>query len=165
MENLSRKGCCFIGHRSEKLHLKENETAYLLYEQICKSIENGYDTFYFGGCKGADIIAAEQVLIRRVVKQQGDPEHIFLIAVIPFEEQANGWSFYWHEKYYDVLKKCDEVITLYTKYEESCYEDRNLYMLQRCDRLIAVYDGKSDGWTMNAIEYAKENGKEIIIIE
>lgn len=165
MNHLPQNCCCMIGDQAGENHSKQNKISYLLYEQICRAVEDGYDTFCFGGCAGAEIIAAEQVLIRRVIKQTEDPKHIFLIAVIPFEEQANDWSFYWHEKYYDVLKKCDEVITLNTRFEESCYEDRNLYMLQRCNRLIAVCDGKSEGSTKRAVQYAKNNGKEVIIIE
>ena len=43
-------------------------------------------------------------------------------------------------------------------------EARNRYMIDKCDVLIAVYDGFSKGGTYNAINYAKKIGKKIIYV-
>jgi len=42
---------------------------------------------------------------------------------------------------------------------------RNEFMCDKCDILIACYNGDGSGETYNCIQYAKKNGKEIIIID
>ena len=54
-----------------------------------------------------DILAGEMVLGMK----EEFPE-IQLIAVLPFEEQANTWGEFWREKYFTLLEHCDDVITL-----------------------------------------------------
>lgn len=123
---------CFTGHRSEKLPKTEEGMEKLklkLWEEIDKAIENGVDTFYFGACYGFDLLCADIVAKRKRVIKMSDPKIIKLIAVIPFEEQASRWKESDRELYYDLLPKCDEVITLNTHYKQGCYYERNRYMV------------------------------------
>jgi len=158
------KACCFSGHRIEKLTCSIEILETALREAINQAIADGFDIFYHGGCTGVDLIAAEQVLFRRFVVKQDDPKHIKLIGVLPFEEQAKYWNKHWRERYYNVLGKCDDVITLYTRYEPGCYQERNRYMVDMCQRLIAVYDGVSNGGAKNTISYAQEQGIDVQIV-
>ena len=154
---------CFSGHRSEKLPNTEEEMKKLklkLWEEIDKAIENGIDTFYFGGCYGFDLLCADIVAKRKRVIKTSDPKIIKLIAVVPFEEQAARWKESDREIYYDTLPQCDEVITLNTHYKQGCYHERNRYMVDRCSKMIAYYDGGSGG-TAYTVDYAKTNGLEI----
>ena len=154
---------CFTGHRSEKLPktAEQLETLKLrLWEEINKAIENGIDTFYFGACYGFDLMCADIVAKRKRVIKMSDPKSIKLIAVVPFEEQAARWKESDREIYYDTLPQCDEVITLNTHYKQGCYHERNRYMVDRCSKMIAYYDGGSGG-TAYTINYAKTNGLEI----
>ena len=50
------------------------------------------------------------------------------------------------------------------EYSSIKMEARNHYMIDKCDVLIAVYDGFSKGGTHNAINYAKKLGKKIIFV-
>ena len=70
---------------------------------------------------------------------------IQLIAVLPFEEQANTWGEFWREKYFTLLEHCDDVITLQPRYTPGCYQRRNRYMVDRSSLLICYYDGKTGG--------------------
>ena len=154
---------CFTGHRSEKLPktAEQLETLKLrLWEEIDKAIENGIDTFYFGACYGFDLMCADIVAKRRRVIKMSDSKSIMLIAVVPFEEQAARWKESDREIYYDTLPQCDEVITLYTHYKQGCYHERNRYMVDRCSKMIAYYDGGSGG-TAYTVNYAKTNDLEI----
>ena len=58
------KTVCFSGHRTKRLpkgeSLKELEN--LLYIEICKVVNAGFNTFLFGACFGFDFLAASQVL-------------------------------------------------------------------------------------------------------
>jgi uncharacterized phage-like protein YoqJ len=42
-------------------------------------------------------------------------------------------------------------------------QKRNEYMVDKCDKLLAVWNGTTGG-THNCIKYAKSKGKEIILL-
>lgn len=65
------------------------------------------------------------------------------------------------EAYFNILGKCDEVITLSTRYHRKCYHERNRYMVDNSSRLICYYDG-SDGGTGYTVNYALNSKIEII---
>ena len=60
---------CFTGHRSEKLPKGDalERLRQRLSEEIEKAIQDGYDTFLFGGAYGFDLMAAEEVLKKKVL--------------------------------------------------------------------------------------------------
>ena len=157
---------CFSGHRTEKL--PKGRTEYnlmiqsLIYE-INKAISDGYDTFIFGACYGFDLICAEQILLRKQIVRHTDPAKIKLIAVVPFEEQASRWKEQDREKYFNILSRCDEVITLNKHYQIGCYHERNRYMVDNSSRLICYYDGSSGG-TGYTVEYAENKLIHVINI-
>ena len=49
-------------------------------------------------------------------------------------------------------------------YEDSCMQDRNLYMVQNADLLYAVWDG-SLGGTANCVHAAENAGIPVIRVE
>lgn len=161
------KTLCFSGHRTEKLPKNEdkfNNLLYALYTEIDKSILEGFNTFIFGACYGFDIICAEQVLLRKQLIRYTDPENIKLIAVVPFEKQAAKWKEQDRDKYYNILSKCDDVITLSKYYKAGCYHERNRYMVDNSSKLICYYDG-SGGGTRYTVEYAMEQKIHIINLQ
>ncbi|WP_415918466.1 SLOG family protein [Xylanivirga thermophila] len=102
---IREKTVCFTGHRSEKLP-KGDVLKYLrikLSEEIEKAIQDGYNTFLFGGTYGWELMAAEEVIKKRTVIDFNNPRYIRLIAVIPFGEQAVGYSLLDHELYYEIM--------------------------------------------------------------
>jgi len=80
---------------------------------------------------------------------------------VPFEEQASKWREIDRELYFDTLSKCDEVITISTKFNMNCYHNRDRYMVDNSSKLICYYDGGTSG-TGSTVNYAKEKGCEII---
>ena len=159
-----QKTACFSGHRSERLPKSTeglDDLRLRLYEEIDKALDDGFDTFIFGACYGFDLICAEMILIRQKVVKLSDPKRIRLIAAMPFETQASKWRERDRELYFNILSKCDEVITISTKFKMNCYRKRNRYMVDNSSRLICYYDGGSGG-TSYTVNYAKEKGCEII---
>jgi len=155
---------CFSGHRSEKLPKNKVETTVLkqnLYNKIDNAIYDGYDTFLFGACYGFDLICAEQVLIRKQIIKPTDPMIINLIAIVPFEEQAAKWNEHDRTIYFDILSKCDDIITLNKHFKVGCYYERNRYMIDNSSKLICYYNG-SGGGTGYTVAYAKKQSKPII---
>lgn len=153
------KTVCFSGHRISRLPkggaLKILESR--LYVEINKSVASGFDTFLFGACYGFDFIAAKQVMR---LKNEKFP-NIKLIAIVPFEEQADNWSKRLYNEYYNILSQCDKVVTLHSGYNREHYLERNRYMIDHSSLLICYYDGGKGG-TEQTVLYAELKKVNII---
>jgi uncharacterized phage-like protein YoqJ len=129
-------------------------------EQIEKLIAAGVTDFYSGMALGADTWAAEIVLDLKE-KHPG----IRLTAVLPCETQANAWTVKQRERYFGTLELCDEVITLQKKYAPSCMFERNKYLVDHSEYMLAVYDGGDKGGTAYTVRYGKQKERRIISID
>ncbi|MGL4791610.1 MAG: SLOG family protein [Anaerotignaceae bacterium] len=153
---------CFTGHRNEKLPQTVEEMEKLnlrLFEEVHKAIEEGINTFYFGGCRGFDLLCAE--VVEKIKRQRVYSKSIYLICVVPFENQAKNWKEVDRDKYYNIMPLCDEVIMLNTSYKKGCYYERNRYMVEHSSKVICYYDGTLSG-TAYTINYAKKNKLKIV---
>ena len=113
-----------------------------------------------GGAKGADIICGELILAE---KQTANPQ-LTLICAIPFREHAERWSFDWKLRYHELLKGADKIVPVCDTYQRGCFHIRNRYLVDNCDLLIAIYNGEDKGGTAYTVNYAKQQGKEIVIL-
>ncbi len=156
----------FTGHRQmfrpeeDDITDKTVKLQFLIVREIWKRIREQADTFLCGCAKGADILCGEIILD---IKQSSRPD-IKLICAIPFHEYADRWTAEWKERYRDLLKGADKVIQVCDGYQPGCFHRRNRYLVDNCDSLIAVYDGSDKGGTAYTVKYARQKGKEIIII-
>jgi Uncharacterized protein conserved in bacteria len=108
------------------------------------------------------LICAEEVLIRKQIIRYTDPiSFIKLVAVVPFEEQAARWNEQDRNKYFNILPKCDDVITLNKQYKAGCYHERNRYMVDNSSKLICYYNGSAGG-TGYTVEYAEKQSIQIV---
>ena len=150
------KTVCFSGHRTKRLpkgeSLKELEN--LLYIEICKVVNAGFNTFLFGACFGFDFLAASQVL---KIKKEKD---LKLIAVVPFRGQEERWPSEWRQRYNNILGQCDKIMMLHDHYCKESYFDRNRYMVDNSSLIICYYDGGAGG-TAQTVNYAKTKIKVI----
>jgi len=156
------RACCFTGHRPEKCGFRYEsgcgEFVLLcdeLEERLREALDSGIDTFYCGGAKGFDLLAAEKLLTFRADKK------FRLIVVIPFEGQADSFSPEWRARYDYVLAAADERICLSDEYFRGCYNRRNRYMVDHSELVIAHYDG-SPGGTRDTVKYAEGKGIRVI---
>lgn len=129
-----------------------------LYKQIAGLCERGADEFFSGMALGVDIWCAEAVLELKREKPQ-----VKLTAVIPCREQAAKWSSDDRARYQSVLSRCDKVICVSEEYTKDCMFKRNRALVELCDVLVAVYDGKSGG-TKYTVDYAAKLHKKTIIV-
>jgi len=88
--------------------------------------------------------------------------YLRLIAVLPCEAQADNWSFEQQQRYFNILANCDEVIALNSQYTKSCMFERNRYLVNYTEYLLAVYDGSSRGGTAYTVRYAKKIREKIL---
>lgn len=154
----------FTGYRPEKLPFFGEDDPLLaellnrIREQIVKLIKDGAENFISGMALGCDTYCAEIVL-----DLQKQYPNITLTAAVPCADQASRWSKAQQERYRELLEKCNDKVILAEHYYRGCMQKRNRYMVDNCDVLIAIYDGKSGG-TMNAVNYAKSVSRKLIII-
>lgn len=86
-----------------------------------------------------------------------------LIAAVPCRNQDALWKYPSKVLYKHLLEYADQVHYISEEYTLGCMQERNEWMVDNCDTLIAVWD-KSLGGTANCIDYAKEKKKPIIYI-
>lgn len=159
------KKCCFSGYRPQKFpfNLNESDIDYGVFLKNLKTtvsslIDDECLVFYTGMAIGFDIIAAETVL-----KFKENNDNIKLIAVVPFKSQETSFDEEWKTRYYNIINRSDEVITLSEVYHAGCYQNRNKYMVDNSDYVVTWYDGKQGG-TRNTLSYAAKKKRFIINI-
>ena len=148
------KTCCITGHREIS---KENRTYVKqeLHRQVVSAIEDGYTRFLCGFAQGADLMFATVV-----AKEQKKCPGLCLEAAIPYAGRLKTWD----KCFQELLLCCSEVRVGCEKYTPSCFMQRNRYMVNRSQRVIAVYDGRNYGGTFYTIRYARSLGRDIRVI-
>ncbi|QUH22168.1 SLOG family protein [Alkaliphilus sp. B6464] len=162
------KVCTFTGHRPQYYSFRFNEThkdciriKMLLKQEIIKVIERGYNYFIAGGALGLDTWAAEIVLELKEVYPW-----IKLIIAVPCLNQDRKWNQASKDRYRNILNRADKVHYVSQKeYTNGLNQmnNRNKYMVDNSSLVIAVFSGVNSG-TKDAVDYAKETSKEIVII-
>ena len=147
------KVCCVTGHRiipAEQLDRIEVELRGL----IQRAIDAGYDAFLSGFADGTDLIFA------RLVLGFQDDYPVQLEAAIPYAGRLKCND----PEFQTLLTKCIDVSVLNEQYNPSCFFERNRYMVDRANSVIAVYDGRRRGGTYQTIRYAEEVGKQVAFV-
>lgn len=148
----------FTGHRPDKLggYKLPNDT----YIRVCQKIDAALkelkpEKVITGMALGVDQWAAS------IAHKLGIP----YLAAIPFEGQEKAWPEA-SQKTYRLLRKlaAEEVIVSQGGYSADKMQVRNIWMVDNCTNLIAVWDGTKGG-TGNCVEYAKSVNREIYYID
>lgn len=151
----------FTGHRPERLDMEEEKVLIWLEEQIRKAIDDGYTDFITGMQRGVDIWSAEIVMkVREEMKDKG----IRIFAAVAFRGMENEWEKEWQKRYNAVFRASSGVTYVSERPGRAAFFKRNEWMVDNSKRLIAVYTG-APGGTKETIQYAREQGKEVIMIK
>ena len=149
---INEKTCAFTGHRN----LKTYGLDYPLLDRVVQNLlKTGTTNFLCGMAIGFDIAAAESVLLYK------DDYGAKLTACLPCADQYKRFSERNKQKYFEVLERCDEVITLAPSYFDGCMHARDRYMVENSDILVSFLR-KQSGGTFYTVNYAKKLGKKII---
>lgn len=140
------KACVFTGHRTLADDFSSRKTK----KYVKLLIEQGVDTFYNGMAMGFDLFAAETVL---ALKKKYP--HVKLVACIPCYEQERSFSDEDKKRYIKALKKADETVVLSQRYHPGCMQQRNRYMAERADVMIA-YCNSETGGAAYTVKYFKK---------
>lgn len=147
------------GHRPDKLGREyglKGPYSFYIKKELQKYISQyNVKTLISGMALGVDSIAALLAIENK----------INLIAAIPCEGQEKVWPESSQKIYNDILKydKCTKIV-LSPKYTIKCMQERNIYMVDNSDLVIAVWDGTKGG-TKNCIDYALSIKKPIEYIK
>lgn len=143
------------GHRPDKLPR--------LYE-TAKAIGQAYDDLgatyvYQGQAPGADIKAAMSCYF----------EQIPYCAVVPWAGHKDSMpDAYWLSQWEEAIKYADRVEVLSDSKEYLgpwLYHNRNQFMVDHADAVLAIWDRKPGGGTASTVEYAWENNKDVFVID
>ena len=161
------KKACFTGHRKEGLPFGADESREecrklisLLEEQIERLYnEKGVRVFISGMALGTDQIAAEAVIRFRETHKD-----VVLVAALPCTDQCKSWKMAEQDRYHGILALADHVYTLEPEYVDGCMLARNRFMVNNCEYVIAVWNGKRIGGTWSTVSYARSNNRTLTII-
>ena len=148
----------FTGHRPHKLgrYVLPNP----IYIKICQSIDK-----YLKELKPEKIISGMALGIDQWAANIAIKNKIPFIAAVPFLGQEGKWNNDSRKTYSILLRKAvRQVIVCQGAYSVEKMQIRNEWMVDRCDLLIAVWDGTKGG-TGNCVDYAKKINKEILRID
>ena len=154
----------FTGYRPQKLPFfgEDDPMCVDLKPRISRQIEkladSGAGEFFTGMAMGVDMWCAEAVLALKSSR----PE-IKLTAVLPCRGQESKWSAAEQWRYREILSRCDKVLCLSESYTKDCMLARNRTLVDLCDLLVAVYDGKPGG-TKHTVDYAEKRGRKTVVI-
>ena len=81
---------------------------------------------------------------------------IVLIVVVPFPDQDKYFNTENKNRYLNILKQADEVVTISKDFSNIAYLKRNDYMISNSCQLIAYWDEKSLGGTSYTVRKARE---------
>ena len=160
------KCCAFTGHRPKKFPWGYDEAdtrcvalKKALTEQTAKLVDAGYTDFFSGMAEGTDTWAALAVL---TLKKENPA--LKLHCILPCEGQADRWSVSARELYFSILGQADDIVYMSRKYSKDCMLERNRYLVDHTDCLLAAYNGEQRGGTAMTVRYARKLGRMVIII-
>ena len=144
---------CFTGHRTYDGARNE-----VLIDAVHALYAEGYRTFLCGMAVGFDIEAAEVALALRK-----ELAGVRVVAVVPFEGMHNGFSESWRNRFCQILRVADEVVTLAPKYSSEVYAVRNNFLVDNSSVVVAYFTGEKGG-TAYTINRALRNLSRIVNI-
>lgn len=160
------KACCFSGHRPDRFPWGTDERdagcrrlKKLLKEEIENALLDGYTHFIAGGASGVDTWAAEIVL---ELKRRGKKPLTLEIAV-PFAGYNRLLGRGEAKRQQKISGAADRVTVVSQMKSVLAYYERNRYMVDGSQRLIAVYDHAAGirGGTFQTLRYAEKKGIEV----
>lgn len=168
-KEIKLKSCCaFSGHRPNSLPWGYNENdinclklKQILFCQIKQLTQTGYTDFLSGLAIGSDTWTAQAVLALREKNPQ-----LKLHCILPCKNQADKWPAYAHERYRAILEQADSIVYTSRNYHKDCMLERNRFMVEKTELLLAVYDERRQrSGTSAAIRHAQKLGRKVIIID
>ena len=126
---------------------------FLLLNRISVLRTKGINDFYIALDAGFGLYGSEAIAS---LKEETQDIHLF--CIIPYEEQAVKWSPELRNRYYNVLSKSDEPITISIEPSKTCEVDVMLEAIDCADSVLAVsaetkYQDKNFSLAMRYVQH------------
>ena len=155
----------FSGHRPHRLPDGKKQLSELedrIEHELHRLHKLGYDTVLCGMAEGADLLCYEAILSYNTFRP--DHEKIRMHCVLPYMTFPERPSFMNRNDANLDSASADQVTVISPTYQPGCFHKRNRFMVDSADILLALYDGRSFGGTAYTMKYARQKGKEVIIL-
>ena len=157
---------CVTGHRPEGLPWKRQydntgrRGDYLaeLKSVLLFCINHGFRHFISGGAIGVDTDFAFAVL------ELKNKYPIALEIAVPCPDQSKFWTKQEKADYDEILARADKVTLFSPYYTAYCMQKRNMYMVDKSDLVLAIWNGAEHGGTWNTIAYTRRVGKPLCFL-
>lgn len=162
--------CAVTGHRPTrfKWKYKENNNGCKrlkkrMHDQFIALYEKGVRRFLVGGTLGVDQWAGE-ILLR--LKEQPEYGDIELVVVLPYPSHDEQWDPRSRERLAFLIRHSAECVTVGKSAGRESFIQRNRYMVDHADCLLAVFDNNYDVHSMTAqtVCYAAKKELQTILI-
>lgn len=157
------------GHRPDKL--AGYDLSHPFYEALRERLkvivmqgieQHGHLTLHSGMAQGADTVWSQAALHMRHLH----PDAISFVAEVPVVSQASRWSELDQQRWQRHLDAADEKRVYSTIYTPQAMWTRNHGMVDACDLLLAVWDGRRGrGGTAGTVAYAETKGVRVFRID
>lgn len=134
----------FTGHRPDRLG-EDVASAWIAIKEFL--LESKPIQVISGMATGVDSLAFD------IAVELGIP----VIAAVPWVGHSMNWNEQDRNEYLKRLEKAAviKMVSDSEVYGPWLYTNRNRWMVDNCDKLAAVWNGKRDGGTWNTIQYAR----------
>lgn len=140
------------GHRPGKIQHRINEVCSAIHGML---LELKPDRVISGMAQGYD------QLLAGYARMLGIP----WTAAIPFPGQHLRWPQRDQDAYHSLLESAADIVIVSPSYAGPwVMQTRNEWMVDRCDLLMACWDG-STGGTANCLKYAERVGREVRFLQ
>lgn len=136
------------GHQKPRLRGHESEVSAWIKNLIDIYTAEGSVEMLCGCAEGSDELFGETAILYNYPTVQ-------LTLCLPFRR------YRWME-ISKLMNRADKTVHMAEKWKKGADEQRDRYMVDNCDLLLAVWDGIEAGGAWKTIEYAKSKGKKII---
>ena len=167
MANTSRIVISLTGHRPEELggynyhHPVNLAIATKIRKRLLHHLEQGKSIHAISGMA----LGADQIFALVALKLKREGYAITLEAAIPCANQSGEWPEESQKMWQDIVEQADVVTHVSTEeYTPQLMHKRNMYLVNKCHEIIAVFSGKRGG-TGNTIRYAKQRNKPVFLID
>ena len=164
---MGKDTCAFAGHNPSRFPWGRDESSKdcvaqkeILASEIMRLADTGVTHFLSGMSEGVDTWAAAIVLALR----EKNPM-LKLHCILPCRSQADDWSESAKDLYRSILEQADSVVYVSRDYHNNCMIEQNKFMVDHASILLAVSQGLQHSGTTATINYARQIGREIIIID
>ena len=162
--------CAVIGHRPTRFKFKYNENdsrckrlKKRLREQFAVLYEQGVRGFLVGGALGVDQWSGE-ILLR--MKLEPEYRDIELVVVLPYPGHDERWDKRSRTRLAFLIEHSAEHITIGQKAWRESFIQRNRYLVDHADCLLAVYDNEKNArsGTGMTVRYALNKNIPVVLI-